>query len=47
MAELSRKTFGDLDYLALIAFGLLALFLALVGMGKLLPTKPEEKGIPK
>ncbi len=47
MAELSRKTFGDLDYLALIAFLLLALFLALVGMGKLLPTKPEEKGIPK
>ena len=47
MAEMSRKTYGDLDFLALIAFGLLALFLVLVGMGKLLPAKPEEKGIPK
>ena len=47
MAEASRKTFGDLDYLALIVFGLLALFLVLVGMGKLLPSKPEEKGIPR
>jgi putative OPT family oligopeptide transporter len=47
MADASRHTFGDLDYLALIAFGLLAVFLALVGMGKLLPTKPEEKGIPR
>ena len=47
MAEASRATLGDLDYLALIVFGLLALFLVLVGMGKLLPSKPEEKGIPR
>ena len=42
-----RVTLGDLDYLALIVFGLLAVFLVLVGMGKLLPSKPEEKGIPR
>ena len=40
MADAGRETFGDLDYLALFVFGLLALFLVFVGIGKLLAPLP-------